>query len=254
MHKKSFLRCLSASLFCIALMPLQSAQAFEEIPTSGAQRYEAALVSGLETTLSGRIGGFVEKIMIKEGETFKKGDTLVKLDCKIHEADRKKTSAEIRGAKATLESKQKLKELKSASDIDVTLAEVEVEKLQASLQRINSIVENCTVKAPIDAAATEIHVKDYQTINQGDPLITLVAQNDINVEFFVPSSESSRINVGDNVQLFVNETKQRYTVKISAIVPRIDPVSQTFKVVGELESSKNKLLPGMTGIISIPRL
>lgn len=254
MHKKLFHPCLFVSLFCLFSFPVNSAQALEDIPVSAAQRYEAALVSGLETTLSARVSGFIEKVHVKEGQTFKQGDILVKLDCKIHEADRKRTVAEIRGAKATLASKQKLKELKSASNIDVTLAEVEVEKLQADLQGIDETIKGCAIKAPVDAVATEVHINDYQTVNQRDPLITLTAQNSINVEFFVPSTESSRIEVGHNVQLFVNETKQRYTVTISAIVPRIDPVSQTFKVIGELKSKKNKLLPGMTGSISISGL
>lgn len=231
-----------------------SAYAFDEIPTAADHRYEAAIVSELKTTLSSRVSGYIQDVLIQQGQRFKAGDTLVKLDCGIHKAEQKKTKAEIRGAEATLSSKKQLKELKSVSEIDVILAEVEVEKLKAEHERLQEIISGCTIKAPIEAVAVELHAQDYQTVDQGEPLITMVTQNQLHVEFFVPSSENRKISEIENVELFVNETKQRYTIEISTVVPNIDPVSQTLKVIGKFKSENNNLLPGMTGIVSVPRL
>lgn len=250
---RSFLLINTLTIIAIS-SAFTHALAFDEIPTSADQRYEAAIVSDLTTTLSSRVSGYIQNVSIKQGDTFAKGDVLVKLDCGIHSAEQKKVKAEIRGAEATLSSKKQLKELKSVSEIDVILAEVEVEKLNAEHERLQEIINGCTIKAPVDAVAVDIHAQNFQTVDQGEPLITMMTQNKLRVEFFVPSSETRKISEIENVELFVNETKQRYTISVAKVVPNIDPVSQTLKVIGHFKTENNNLLPGMTGIISVPRL
>jgi hypothetical protein len=55
------------------------------------------------------------------------------------------------------------------------------------------------------------------------------------------------LNIGTELEIFINETDRTYGAKIVAIHGEVDPVSQSIQVVAEMEDYHEELLPGMSG-------
>jgi hypothetical protein len=67
-------------------------------------------------------------------------------------------------------------------------------------------------------------------------------------------AQSSYARLCDPFQLHVDETGSSYPAKITRIGGRVDPVSQSIKVVGEITADAPELTAGMSGraIIAAP--
>lgn len=215
-------------------------------------RYETALTPLIETTLSSRVAGYIKAINVTEGAAFKKGEVLVKIDCDLHISDLRYTEAELRGAREVYAARQKLDGLKSISKLDVTLSAVEVEKLEADRNRKQKTVENCEIKAPFSGVVTEIHAKSFQNVGEGEPLLKIIDTTTVQLEFFVPSSDVARFTPGLALDFYINETGKNYKAELVALIPRIDPVSQTFKAIARIDNPDKMMLPGMSGYITLP--
>lgn len=241
--KRSYYIFLVLLIICLNTSGVRAAEA---------NRYETALTPLVETTLSSRIGGYIKEINATEGQTFKKGDVLVNMDCDLHKADLQRAEAELKGAEKVYAAKKKLDQLKSVSKLEVSLSAVDVEKLSAEKRRMQKMVENCQIKAPFSGIVTEMLAKPFQNVTEGEPLLKIMSTESVQLEFYVPSSDVARFTPDLTLDLYINETGKKYKATLVAVVPRIDPVSQTFKVIGRINDPDKSMLPGMSGYITIP--
>ena len=73
----------------------------------------------------------------------------------------------------------------------------------------------------------------------------------LKLELFVSSEYLSKFVKDSPFSVYVNETGQHYQAKVVAVVPLIDSVSQTFKVIGTFDKNDPSLLPGMSGRVDV---
>lgn len=209
----------------------------------------AVVVPSIESTISSEIPGRINKIAMKEGQRFKEGEELIVFDCAMHEASLMRTQADVKAAEASFTAKKKLKELSSASALEVTLAEADYDRARADYMKASAIVDHCKIKAPYDGAVVNIMVHPYDTIKEGQAVIRLIALGSPEIELLVPSDKLSKVKQGGGFVLSVDEISKNYRGLVTNIVPRIDPVSQMFKVKGTLQDIEagKYIIPGMTG-------
>ena len=213
---------------------------------------EAALSTDTETVLSSRLGGYIYEITVGEGESFSVGQDLVIFDCEMHEAEKKRVNAERQGALEKLRANKRLSELNSVSKLDLAVAQAEYERLSAEVKLSEIKIKHCSIQAPFDGVIIEKMVSPYQIVPEGEPLLRVLNLDDLKIEFFVPSTSLVNIEVGNSMNIYVQERQQEYPFIVKGVVPRVDPVSQTFKVIGKFEKKYEDLIPGMSGIVSLP--
>jgi membrane fusion protein (multidrug efflux system) len=110
-----------------------------------------------------------------------------------------------------------------------------------------------SIKAPFNGAVAQLKVHTHDSVKPGDPLMKIVNTDHIIVEMEVPSEWLQWLHINSAFYVHVNEINKSISAKIIRINPQIEPVSQTVKVVGEVENTDDKLLPGMSGQASFPR-
>jgi membrane fusion protein, multidrug efflux system len=72
----------------------------------------------------------------------------------------------------------------------------------------------------------------------------------LEVELIAPSrwlSWLSWLKPGYAFQIAVGETEKTYSAKITRLGGRVDPVSQSIKVIGEITGNAPELMAGMSG-------
>jgi RND family efflux transporter MFP subunit len=216
------------------------------------QEIRAQLRPIRHTTLSAEIGAVAQRILVKEGQRFEMGTPVIQLDCALHDAQRAKSTAELAGAQRSLQANQRLAELNAAGLMELDLAKNAVEKSQAELRISETQLSKCEIKAPFAGIVAEQRIREQQYVQAGTPLVDVLDDSAYELEFLAPSTWLSRLRVGMAVRLTVDEVRRNAVARIVRISPRIDPVSQSIKVVAHLEGPVADLKAGMSGRLQMP--
>lgn len=242
-----------------ALLPLSSlaaviATSMDAKPASVCQRLngnpyqvQAVISADHSAKLSSQITAYIDSIPFKEGDTFKKGDTLVKFDCSLQKSELSKARAQLKSARATYKANRRLHGYGGVSVTELAESQAKYEEAQAEVAGKQHVVKYCTVKAPYDGTVVKLNVQPHETVPQSEPMLEIINNTDLRIEFIVSSKWLSWMKVGSKFKLCVSEQQQSYPGKVMKIVPQIDAVSQSIKIIGKLDKTNKKLIAGMSG-------
>lgn len=203
------------------------------------------------TTVAAELGAKVQDIPFREGETFKVGDTLVQFDCSTQQAQWQKTKSVMAIAERNYNTNKKLLALGSVGRIEYENSASEYQKTKAEADELAAVVAKCTIKAPFDGRVVEQKVRAQQFVQAGQPVIDILDNSALELEFVVPSKWSPWLVESYKFQIKIDETGKSYPAKITRVGARIDPISQTFKVAAVIDGDFQELAPGMSGTVEI---
>jgi membrane fusion protein, multidrug efflux system len=222
---------------------------------SGARAQEAEIRAQLSpsryTTLSSELGARIEKITVKEGDRFQEGQTLVSLDCAVQRAGLEKGRASLAAAMAAHSVNRTLHQMNAGGAFEADMAAAEEQKARAEVDAASAIVGKCTVLAPFPGRVAELRVREQQFVQPGMAMIEILDDSVLEVEFLAPSRWLARLNPGTTFQISVDETGRSYPAVVARLGARVDPVSQSIKVIGEIRGTFPELLAGMSGKVQM---
>ena len=199
--------------------------------------------------LSSEIAAKIKNFPLQEGDTFKKDDLLVEFDCSYHWAQLAVAKAELEANTLQLENQQQLLKLSAGSKIEVDLSAVEVKKAKANVRLNNINASRCKIKAPYKGRVIETFVNQYESVGKDQELISVLNDDELEIEVIVPSSWISWLKPGIDFQFKVDETGAVHNVQIKQVGAVVDPVSQTIPVMAVFQD-KVEVLSGMSGTAS----
>ncbi|MEI7445157.1 MAG: efflux RND transporter periplasmic adaptor subunit [Burkholderiales bacterium] len=207
----------------------------------------ALLIPARETTVVAQMVGRVEKLGGELGSTIKEGGVLVQLDCGEPLARQRIAEAELDAARQQYETKEKLQGLNAAGDAEVKLALTGVSRAQAQVELANEQAAQCRIDAPFAGRIVKLHVRPYQGVAVGQPLVEMVATGPLKVRVNAPSRWLKWLKPGTSFRIEVDETGRGYPASVSAINGRVDAASQSVELEGVVRGAYAELLPGMSG-------
>lgn len=205
------------------------------------------LVPENEAVISSQVAARIVSLPASLGSRVKKGDTLVRFDCAEHAARLNMSQAELESARETNTSKQELKALRSASELDVRLAQAAVTKAQAQVNVVRAQMGYCSIAAPFSGRLVKLRVRAHETVTAGQPLLDLVDNSSFRFQLHVPSRWLSWLGEGTKFNITIDETGKSYPARVRVINGRVDPASRTVELTGSIEGRHSELLAGMSG-------
>lgn len=200
------------------------------------------------TVLSSGFAGRVDAFDASVGETVAEGDALVQMDCAELQADRAAMNARERAAAARYDVNRRLAQVNNVSGLEVDLSRAELAVARAESRRVAAKMVYCTVAAPFSGVVAAKHVQAYEHVQAGEPLLDLVDNSALRVEVAVPSTWLARLRPEHPFVLRVDELGGRaLDGRIVHSEGRVDPVSQTIRLLGEIDGRPDGLLAGMSG-------
>lgn len=160
-----------------------------------------------------QVSGTIEKVLVKEGQTVRKGTPLFKIDPAFYEMKVSECEAVLAMDRAGFEAAQKKlerfrnlaqKDLMSQTEWDEL--EAHVAKSRASIDldeaRLNSAkldLEHCTLRSPVDGRIGRLDAHPGLLVSGGQaaPLATVAKMDPLIVEFSVTEKEYSKIKSWD---------------------------------------------------------
>ena len=224
------------------------AAAPQTVPTGDANTVRVLLAPELETTLVAPMVGRISALNASLGARVAKGRTIASFDCSEAGARLQMAQAEYAGAKETLDVKNRLLKLEAAGESEVLLASAAADKANAAIRLSRAQVGQCSVVAPFTGRIVRVHVKTYQGVNVGSPLVEMVSEGPLKVRLNAPSRLLRTLREGTPFSVEIDETGKTYQAKVTAINARVDAVAQTVELEGRIEGKNPELLGGMTGL------
>ncbi len=230
-------------------------QALEQGGTQASTHIEQLLRAQIKaresTQISSEMDGRIIQLKVRDGERFSAGQLLVGFHCSLEEAQLTKAKATLEKKRKTHEVNQKLEKLNSISTLQLAVSKTEEDEAKADVRVAEAMLGRCTIKAPFSGKVVEVTARAYQSVREGDPLLEIVNEKDLEVEFIAPSRSLPQLKPGKTFKVTLDETTKTYKASIIRLGGRVDPVSQTIKVYGRITDSSAELLPGMSGAIEL---
>ncbi len=222
-----------------------------QINANSDQLLRAQVKAQESTQISSEMSGRISQLKIRDGQRFNAGQILVGFHCSMEEAQLSKAKATLEKKQKTYEVNKKLERLKSISTLELDVSKAEEEEARADVRVSQAALERCTIKAPFSGKVVDVTARAYQSVREGDPLLEIINEKDLEIEFIAPSKTLPRLKPGKAFNVTLDETAKTYKAEIVRLGGRVDPVSQTIKVYGRITDSSVELLPGMSGAIEL---
>ena len=239
----------------VVVSTAQTGTVIKQVPLTG------TITSARVAKVSAEVSGQVEAVKVEVGDHVASGAALVELDREIEQltlealrASTRQAGAELADAKRRYQDAKRLREQNSISQNQLRLLEAEVEVDGATLKqkkaeedRQQARVERHTLQAPFGGVISERLTETGEWIEPGRPVVTLVAIDDLRIEFRVPQEFYPRINSRSTVGVTLDALPDReFDGTIDAVVPVSDASSRTFLIHVRVDAGDARLTPGMS--------
>lgn len=247
-------RVLALAALCAATWAGAATAAPAAAPARAAlekQDIRAQLSPRRYTTIAAEIGAKVSRVAVAEGARFRAGQTLVAFDCSLQQAQLQKAKAVLAGAERTFSANKRLEELRSVGKVELEVSEAEVGKAKADVAANGVLLSKCAIAAPFAGRVAEQKVREQQYVQPGQPLLEILDDSVLELEFIVPSRWLAWLKPGYAFQVQIDETGKTYPAKVQRIGARVDPVSQSVKLSAAIAGQFPELIAGMSGRVAL---
>jgi len=208
----------------------------------------AQLTAQRSATLSAGVSGVLLRFPAKEGEEIAANAIIAVVDCSSQAAQRRVAEARLGGARSKLRVNERLAELNSVGQLEVDLARAEAAMATAEIAAIDVTLRKCEARAPFAGVVVARLANQHQFVKEGEPLLELVDQSSLEVELVAPARWLKWLRPGVPFDLHVEDLDVTAPGKVVRLGGRVDPIAQTVRVIGVLDSAPRGLLPGMSGV------
>lgn len=238
------------------------------------------LVTKQRGDVAATIGGQVDRVLVDVGNRVEEGDPMVELDVEpsqfaldlanaeyqTAEADQKTAKAEIELLENELERLTRLKESAAFSKAQledktrqITIAKNRMNAATARLGQYQAKqlasardLEETVIRAPYAGVVSRRLVSAGAYVRQGDPVVTMIDDESLEIEADVPVNQLSALATG--VTLNVVIAGERYEATVRAVIPEENPLTRTRAVrfIPEFGDDVARLAVAQSATLEVP--
>ncbi len=192
----------------------------------------------------------VTKVLVKEGEKVKMGQTLVIQDAEVlrNTIAELKTSLDL--AKTIYNRQKKLWDKNIGTEVQYLEAKNKKESLERKLATTKSQLAKTVIQAPFSGVIDRVDVRVGQNIQPGQPILRLVSLSDMYIKATVSEAYVGKFEPNQEVAVYFPSTGLQLNAKISAIGQVIEPKNRTYELEILIPSDK-KIKPNMVAVLTV---
>lgn len=153
------------------------------------QKYVCQIHSRRHIELRALEGGYLEQVLVAEGQSVKKDQLLFKLLPVLYAARLQADQAELQSAEIKLRNTEQLFKDHVVSDQEVALAQAELGKAKAKVELAKAELSFTEIKAPFEGLVDRQYEQQGSLIEEGDMLTTVSDNLVMWVYFNVPEAD-----------------------------------------------------------------
>ena len=181
-----------AKPFPVITVPTETVTGYNSYPTS--------IEGVVNSQVRAKVQGYIQEVLVDEGEKVKKGQALFKLETQSLNQDAAAAKANVNAAQVEVDKLKPLVEKEIISNVQLETAKAKLQQAKSSYQSIAANIDYGTVKSPVDGFVGSINYRQGSLISPTDatPLTTV---SDIQkVYAFFSMNESDYIDFIQNTE------------------------------------------------------
>ncbi|MCH8132079.1 MAG: efflux RND transporter periplasmic adaptor subunit [Myxococcales bacterium] len=237
------------------------------------------LLAQAEATVAAQVEGEITSVAADEGSDVALDQVIIEIDPQRRRLELENDQASVVQAQAQLdEARREYKRLEtlvgrgavSKARVDEAMTNLDLARsglvaAQAQLGLALRALSDASVTAPFAGLLGRRYVNVGEYVNAGQQLFHLVALDPVEVEFHLSEVDSSRVAVGQSVEIRVAPyPNEIFRAKVSVVSPTIDVTTRTRRVKAVVANPDGRLLPGTfahvdlgvterSGVVMIPK-
>ncbi|RYG03191.1 MAG: efflux RND transporter periplasmic adaptor subunit [Chitinophagaceae bacterium] len=187
-------------------------------------------------------GGQVREIHVKQGQSVKKGQLLVKLDNVGIQQQKDQLTVQMNLAKTLYDRRKNLWDQNIGTEVELLQAKSNVENLEKQMALLNEQSDLSNVRAEMSGIADWVTLKvgeffSPQTATASG--IRIVNNGDLKVKVNVPENYLDKVKEGANILVNVPDINKTLNAKITVKGKIIDPSSRSFYIEAKVPSNQD---------------
>ncbi|THB80006.1 MAG: efflux RND transporter periplasmic adaptor subunit [Desulfobacteraceae bacterium] len=222
--------------------------------------------AGSVSRISFRLGGKLEGILVKEGDTIRKNALIASLDASDATLQYEKTLSSVNKSKVYMETAtSNLSRLRSLYENNsVSLNEYEAAKEKLANAKATYLADKKTldlkkkelgyykVHAPMAGRISNVSVEEGENLTAGQVILEIHSMDSMEVLVGIPDAYISGIQKDDRVSLSFTAIGDRtFNGKITEVSFNIDTESSTYPVTIEILDPSDAIRPGMSAALHV---
>ena len=236
---------------------------FQTVEEAGGQKtriFSGVAQPGVETKLSFKVFGTIQKFDAKVGQQVKAGKLIASIDdsdyllqledarAAVKNADALEDNAESNFERITL-----LYEHNNVSLSDYEAAQSAYESAKASEKSAKQRrklaelqVSYTNLYAPVDGVIADVFVEEKENVQIGQRIVVLNSGSDIEVNVAIPELYISRVEVSNKVKvIFTSISDKDYSGEVSEVAFNVGRAQTTYPVIIKITNPDDQIRPGM---------
>ena len=221
-----------------------------------------------QAIVKARVSGDVREVTVREGETVKAGQLLVRIDTTDLDSKLIDRVGALESAKAQLALAEKTRTMNTRllndkfisqnafdnAESSFSVAQGSVKSMEAQVQLARNALKDAVATAPLSGIVAKRHVQPGEKVAVEAPLVTVVDLKELEVQALVPAIDVPELKIGMPVEFNVDGYgERRFTGRIERINPSTEPGTRAILVYVGLPNPDALLKSGMfaTGRIAL---
>ncbi|HEY4392070.1 MAG TPA: efflux RND transporter periplasmic adaptor subunit [Paenibacillus sp.] len=153
------------------------------------------------------VGGVVQTLKVKEGDTVTEGQPLLtlKMDSVKDQLEKEKINLELTEAERLAAKKQHFAKFKqqvtedpeqTVEELDLTSYDLRIRSSQLTISSLEQQLNNSTVYATAGGVVTQVSVKEGQLMAEGSPFVTLADLSSFKVKANLTELDAGKVTMG----------------------------------------------------------
>ncbi len=198
-----------------------------------------------------KMGGVVTRVLVKEGDFVKAGQTLLVTDDATLQQNLAQLQTGYELAKTTFERQENLWKQQIGSEIQYLQAKNQKESVERQIATLNTQIAMARVTSPINGTVNAVNVKICETAAPGMPVVQVVNLSQMKVTAKVADTYINSIKKVDPVTIKLPDVGDEMTARITFAGQVVNPTTRTFDIEVALPNKQNKLKPNLLAVVSI---
>ncbi len=229
-----------------------------KMDTSLIKEYVSQIQSIQNIEVRAQEKGYLQSILVDEGQNVKAGQMLFKIMPKLYEAEVLKAQAEVKEAELEMLNSKTLSEKNIVSKTELAIAQAKLDEAKANLALAQLHLSLTEIKAPFDGTIDRIRFKTGSLIDEGTLLTSLSDNKNIYAYFNVSEPEyldyktRSKTNDKENVSLLLaNNQPHKYMGTVETIEGEFDNTTGNIAFRAKFPNPELLLKHGETGKVQM---
>ncbi|HQR46698.1 MAG TPA: efflux RND transporter periplasmic adaptor subunit [Thermoanaerobaculia bacterium] len=209
----------------------------------------ATLMVDQEVTVTTRVDGVIDGLLVDRGDLVQKGQALSTVDQREFKLDLRAAQETLNVSRTDFKRYDELFRQNLCSQAELEQKRSRYELAQVEFERAQLVIDRSVSRAPFDGIVADRYVRlgEKVLVEENKPLFKVVALEPLLARAYVPGASLLKVKVGQDVTVVSKELPEgRSTGKVSFVSPILDPGSGSVQVVVRVKRDPGKLLrPGM---------